>query len=138
MRKVVHRDFVPTPSDYQVALIIELETFDPFELGRDWLLLLELNLNVVAFGVDRRRQQGIILALVVELKDENSLVSSRYHQVLLVVELHEVDQPDLFHLDRRFDDVVKFIHEDELEVARDNAVQLNLISETQLTLYLCE
>ena len=113
------------PSDNNAALLIDLHALNPESYGFQLALLLsDLYIDVLSSLIDRCCKLRIVLAWVLEVHNENTLDSSRYNLILLVVKVDEINRREHTHVfngDRHI--VAVFIKEDELELRRYHKVE---------------
>lgn len=91
-----------------------------------WLLVIQVDADVLAFDVDRSRQLRRVLALVVEVVDKDSVDAADDQLIILVVENREVDESDAGHVDH-LHHVEVFVDEEHPKVSRYDKVQAVLV-----------
>lgn len=121
LRQRIHRNKLLIPSNNQITLVVQFESFAPLQHLFEGLLVQQVYVNVSTFHVNLGCQFWIVFAFVLEVEDKHSVDPPSYQQVFRVVELGMIYESNHRHV-LLTNYVVQLIHKDELEIVRNHQI----------------
>ena len=95
---MVEADPVLVPGNDDAILDINPQALNPDAHLLQRSLILERYRDMLSFFIDLSRESWQVFALVIEIKDKNSIDTSCYQTATSIIEVGEVDEPDRRHV----------------------------------------
>ena len=83
-----------TPRDDNIVLSVHLQALHPDAHLLEWLLVIELDADVLTLLIDLSCQERRILALIVEVEYKYTIYSCSDESTIFVTKVCKVDEPD--------------------------------------------